>query len=108
MAPYGLSGHDKHGLATTKREDFLISRNDWIVCAGADIVIVHKQFKNHFRLTGADQRFIGRIGNALDAIELIVLQARNAWRCPSGNNSFQKPCDRNVLLQKPADRKWIF
>src|SRR5437899_3148119 len=96
MAPYLLPGHEKHGMATTKREDFLVT------------VIVQKQVETHVRLPGANQRFIGRIGNALDAIELVVLQARNTCRSPSGNNSFQKPCDRNLLLLKRADRKWMF
>src|SRR6266404_5944755 len=96
MAPYILPGHDKHGMATTKREDFLV------------IVIVQKHVKNHVRLTGANQRFIRRIGNALDAIELVVLQARRVGVFLAAYRMSQKPCDRNLLLQKPADRRWIF
>ena len=77
IAPYILPCHDYHGMAITKREDFLI------------IVVVQKHVKTPVSFILANQRIIRRIGNAFDAVELVALQARNSWRCLPATIAFK-------------------
>ena len=49
---------------------------------------MQEQVDNRISVSLADEGFIRRIGDAFNAVELVVFQARGIRRFPAGNNPF--------------------